>query len=67
MSQQNSRMAYEEFLARSEAIHRKKASAERGRIIPDLPKDAERAKFDDLLKKAQQGGDDVSLKVRSKS
>jgi hypothetical protein len=62
VAQQNSRKAYEEFLIRSEAIHRKKASAERGKILPEVPKDADRARFDDLLKRVQQSGDDVSLK-----
>jgi hypothetical protein len=65
MAQPNSTQAYEEFLAQSEAIHRKKASAARGRIMPDeeSPKDTERAIFDALVKKAQQTGDEVNLKA----
>jgi hypothetical protein len=66
MAQQNSRTAYEDFQARSETIHRKKASAERGKIMPEVPKDAERARYEGLLKKAQQSGDELSLKAHRK-
>jgi hypothetical protein len=63
MTQQNSRKEYEAFLDRSETLHRKKVLAERGRTTPEAPKDAERAKFDDLLHKAQRSNDDVTLKM----
>jgi hypothetical protein len=63
MALQNSRKAYDEFLVRSESIHRKKASAERGKVVPAVPRDSERAKYDELLRKAQESGDEVSLKV----
>jgi hypothetical protein len=66
MAQQNNRTADDEFQARSETIHRKKASAERGNIMPEVPKDAERARYEGLLKKAQQSGDDVSLKAHTR-
>lgn len=62
MSKQTNLKAYEEFLERNESTNRKKASAARGKIAVEPAKNAERASFDKLLKKAQEGGDDSSLK-----
>lgn len=64
MSKQTNLKAYEEFLERNEALDRKRASAARGKFVPKPVKDSERAGFDKLLKKAQEGGDDTSLKRR---
>jgi hypothetical protein len=60
---QTSRQAFEDLLIRSDLLNRKTASAERGKIIPDVEKDADQAKFNELLKKAQRSSDDVSLKA----
>jgi hypothetical protein len=64
MMPQNNRKAYDDLLIRSDAFNRKDAANEQGKILPDEEKDADQAKFNELLKRAQRSSDEMRLKAR---